>query len=49
MTIINLHELSGLAEKMERMEVCIDAVDVAEDVDEPALHSWSLMSIFILG
>lgn len=39
MTIINLHELSGLAEKMERMEVCIDAVDVAEDVDEPALHS----------
>lgn len=36
---INLHELSGLAEKMERIEVCIDAVDVAEDVDEPALHS----------
>lgn len=36
---INMHELSGLAEKMERMEVCIDAVDVLEDVDEPTLHS----------
>lgn len=36
---INMHELSGLADKMERMEVCIDAVDVLEDVDEPTLHS----------
>lgn len=36
---INMHKLSGLAEKMKRMEDCIDAVGVVEDVDEPALHS----------
>lgn len=36
---INMYELLGLVEKMERIEVCIDVVDVVEDVDELVLYS----------
>lgn len=34
-----VHEFSGLAEKIAKTEIFIDAVEIKENVDEPSLHS----------
>lgn len=34
-----VHEFSGLAEKITKTEILIDAVEIKENVDEPSLHS----------
>lgn len=36
---ITVHEFSGLAEKIAKKEILIDAVEMKENVDEPSLHS----------